>query len=188
MNNEIPINIQKKPKVKNVEKLKITSPQSVYNLKEVQAIKDAIQEHLIFIGLDRGNNLRNISFIGIGTSSGIVVNSKDIIRTALINACDKVILVHNHPSNSLTPSSLDSQLTDKTYKMMNVFNIHLVDHFIVTEESYVSMAEKGYINKDFKDKDISIIDNTLLIEENKILKDKIKKLENRLNRNKGLER
>lgn len=188
MNNEIPINIQKKPKVENVEKLKVKSPQDVYNLKEVQAIKDAIQEHLLFVGLDNSHNLRNITFLGIGTSSGIQVNSKDIIRTALINACDRVILVHNHPSNSLVPSRLDRQMTDKTYKMMEVFNVHLIDHMIVTEENYVSMAEKGYINKEFKDKDISIIDNTFLIEENKILKDKIKKLENKRNKSNELER
>lgn len=80
----ISIEIQKKPKV--IEEIKLEKSGEVYDLEEVQEIKDAVQEHLLFIGLDRGNNIRNISLLGIGTSNEISIDSKYIVRTALITA------------------------------------------------------------------------------------------------------
>lgn len=188
MENKVQINIEKKPKVENVEKIIITSPDIVYNLKEVQAIKDAVQEHLLFIGLGKNNNLRNITFIGIGSTTNVLIDNKSILRTALINACESVILVHNHPSNSLKPSIPDKKMTNCIYKFLKVFNIELIDHVIVTEENYTSMLEHGYIDKDYKDKDTEIVDNTFLIEENIKLKEKIKTLQNRKSKNKEIER
>ena len=114
------IEIQKKPKVENTFENKITSPKSVYQLKEVQEIKDAIQEHLLFIGLDRGNNIRNIRIIGIGTSGHINIDSKDIVRSALLTVSDKVILVHNHPSNNLNPSNSDKHITNFTNQLLKI--------------------------------------------------------------------
>ena len=175
----VQIDIQKKPKVESVEKIKLNSPCDVYNLKEIQAIKEAIQEHLIFIGLDYGNNLRTLNFLSIGKSNVAYIDSKDIIRTALLNACDNVIIVHNHPANNLEPSNFDKQFTNKINKMLKIFNINLLDNIIVTEESYNSMKQCGYIDKEYIDKDIKYLENTLLIEENKILKEKIKNLEKR---------
>ena len=60
------VDIQKKPN--KTDYRKITKPEDVYNLEEVQEIKDALQEHFLFIGLDRANHVRKISLMGIGTS------------------------------------------------------------------------------------------------------------------------
>ena len=113
--------------------IKVSSAKEVFKLKEVQEIKDAIQEHLLFIGLDKRNNIRNISLLGIGTSSEIIIDSKYIIRTALVTASDKVILVHNHPSNGLTASDKDIYLTNITAKLLETYNIQFLDHIIVAE-------------------------------------------------------
>ena len=128
---------------------KITSPQSVYQLKEVKEIKNAIQEHLLFIGLDRGNNIRNIRIIG--TSGHINIDSKDIVRSALLTVSDKVILVHNHPSNNLNPSNSDKHITNFTNQLLKIFNTELVDHIIVTDKSYSSMKEKHFIKNEYED-------------------------------------
>ncbi len=185
---KVAINIPKKPKVENVEKIKVTSPKTVYNLKEVQAIKDAVQEHFLFIGTDNSNNLRNISFLGIGSSNGINIDCKYIVRTALVNACDKVIFVHNHPSNSLKPSVEDKRITNYMYKLLKLFNIKLVDHIIVTEENYVSMLEENYLDKYYKDNDLEMVDNMILIEENKELREKLSLLERKSSKCKEIER
>ena len=173
------IEIQKKPKVENTLENKITSPKSVYQLKEVQEIKDAIQEHLLFIGLDRGNNIRNIRIIGIGTSGHVNIDSKDIVRSALLTFSDKVILVHNHPSNNLNPSNSDKHITNFTNQLLKIFNIELVDHIIVTDRSYSSMKEKHFIKNEYENYQIDLLNKVTLFEENKTLKNKIKKLENR---------
>ncbi|MCC9261668.1 MAG: hypothetical protein K8V75_04760, partial [Methanobrevibacter woesei] len=124
------IEVQKKPPKEFLEDIKVTGTKDVLKLQEVQAIKDALQEHLLFIGLDRGNNIRSINLLGIGTSSGIYINSKDILRTALLTASEKVILVHNHPSNTLKASFEDKHITNVTNKFLNIFSIQLLDHII----------------------------------------------------------
>lgn len=162
--------VQKKPKVENVEKLQVKSPKDVYNLEIIQEIKDAVQEHFIFVGLDNRNNIRVITMLGIGSSCGINIDSKDILRTALINACDKVILVHNHPSNSLVPSKHDIYLSNITNKFLKIFNVKMVDHIIVTENEYQSMEELKDIDRNYIDDKLDFVDKVLLLEENKRLK------------------
>lgn len=120
------IEIQKKDNIE--EQRKISKSSEVFQLKEVQEIKDAIQEHLLFIGLDNRNNIRNISLLGIGTSNEIKVDSKYIVRTALVTASERVILVHNHPSNELDPSNHDRHISNITNKLLKVYNIQLLDH------------------------------------------------------------
>ena len=180
------IEIQKK--INETEKRKVTRPSEVYELKEVQEIKDAVQEHLLFIGLDRKNNIRNVSLIGIGASNQISFDSKYIVRNALITASDRVILVHNHPSNSVVPSNEDKHMTNVINKLLDAFNIQFLDHIIVTEEKYFSMESMNEINKSYKDDKTRIIDDVLLIEENKKLKEKIKILENKLQNYKKIEK
>ena len=168
----------------------INKPEDVFNLEEVQEIKDAIQEHFLFIGLDRVNNVRNVSLLGIGTSSHIEIDIKYIVRTALITASDRVILVHNHPSNSLKPSSHDEEISNIANKLLKAFNVELLDHIIVGENSFTSMGELKIINNDFENDRTSLISKITLMEENMRLKDeivKLKKLKNYKNMEKETE-
>ena len=170
--------IMKKPK--NKYNIKVGTTDKVYNLKEVQAIKDAVQEHLIFIGLDQVNNVRNISLLGIGSGSCINIDSKFIVRTALISASEKVILVHNHPSNSLKPSNADIHLTTVTNRLLKVFNIKLIDHIIVTENEYLSMGKVADKNLENDSELLVFLDKGLLVEENERLKAELEELKQNL--------
>lgn len=166
------IEIQKKQK--GLEEKQVLTAREVFELEEVQEIKDAVQEHLLFIGLDNRNNIKNISLVGIGTSESVRMNTKYIIRTALITASDRVILVHNHPSNGLEASELDKHITNYTSKLLEIYNIKLLDHIIVTEDNYVSMNSINAIDREYEDEKTKTIDTVLLIEENEKLKEKIK--------------
>ena len=170
------VDIQKKPN--KTDYRKITKPEDVYNLEEVQEIKDALQEHFLFIGLDRANNVRKISLMGIGTSAGIYIDSKQLIRNALVNAFDRVIFVHNHPSNSINPSKEDKHLTDITGKLMEVFGIEMLDHIIVTEDNYASMKQLKEINREYTNDNLKFMNNAFLIEENNSLKQELETLRN----------
>lgn len=164
------IEIQKKPPNDYKKEIQLKGTTDVVELEEIKEIRNAMQENMILIGLDRGNHIRALTLIGIGTNKGITIDSRDILRPALISGSDKVILVHNHPSNSLKPSEYDIHITNFTNKLLRVFNIQLLDHIIVTENEYISMANKNLVNEDYKDKRIETIDTTLVIEENIRLK------------------
>lgn len=174
------IQVVDKPKNNTNQKLKIRQPRDILEIKDVQEIRNGIREYLLFIGLDYRNNLRNVSLLGMGSNCGIIIDSKEIIRTALFNGCDKVILVHNHPSNSLTASKEDLHITNVSNKILEAFGIKLLDHIIVTEDEYLSMETAKQIDKKYKSKDITKMDNGLLIEENERLKKQIDELERRL--------
>lgn len=180
----IDLHIQTKPEKNISEEIKVSGSEDIVNLKEVKAIRNAVKEHLLFIGLDRGNNIRNISVLGIGSNCEIMIDSKDIIRTALFSCSDRVILVHNHPSNKLEPSAQDMHLTNVTNQILKVFNIELLDHIIVTEKNYISMEEIKKITRNYENESINNMQKGFLIEENQKLKEKISKLNEQINKSK----
>lgn len=171
------IEIQKKPPKDYKKDIKIKSTNDVVQLEEVKEIRNAMQENMILIGLDRTNNIRTLKLMGLGTNKNIEIDSKDILRMALMSGSDKIILVHNHPSNSLKASSEDLHFTNITSKFLQVFNLELLDHIIVTENEHLSMVSERLVNKEYKDNDMDIIDKTLVIEENIKLKNEIKNME-----------
>ena len=160
------------------EEIKVLSSTDVVNLEQVQAIRNAVKEHLLFIGVDRGNNIRNISILVIGSNCEVLIDSKDIIRTALLSCSEKVILVHNHPSNKLDPSLPDIHITNITNNLLKTFNIELLDHIIVTEKEYISMEKIKKFNKEFTNDEIEETTKSFLLEENKKLKQEIEYLKN----------
>lgn len=176
MNIEVPILTKTG---KNIEEdIKVLSSTDIVNLKQVQAIRNAVKEHLLFIGLDRGNNIRNISILGIGSNCEVLVDSKDIIRTALLSCSERVVLVHNHPSNSLEPSNADIHITNITNNLLKTFYIELLDHIIVTENEYISMEKIKKFNKNYINDEINKVEKQFLYEENLKLKQEIEKLQN----------
>lgn len=183
----IEIEIMKKLQDEKIKR-KVNKPEDIFNLEEVQAIKDAIQEHFLFLGLDRVNNIRNISLLGIGTSSHIEIDVKYIVRTALVTASDRVILVHNHPSNSLEPSLQDKEISNISNQLLKAFNIRLLDHIIVSENSYVSMESLKLINDKYESERTKMLDKITVIEENIKLKDEIVRLNKELKKYREMEK
>ena len=72
------IEVQKKSKLQ--EKRQICKSSEVFNLKEVQEIKDAIQEHLLFIGLDSKNNVSSLSLILRCSSKVILFSASNCLQ------------------------------------------------------------------------------------------------------------
>ena len=180
------IDIIEKPKKNISEDIKVSSSTDILKIKDVQEIRNAIREHLLFIGLDSRNNVRNISLLGIGSTCHVIIDTKEIIRTALYSASNKVILVHNHPSNNLEPSKDDFHLTNVTSEMLKAFNIKLQDHIIVTEKDHISMDKIKKIGKEKNIKSINNMKKGLLLEENQRLKQQIDKLQHQMQMEVGL--
>ena len=165
---------------KNIDgDLKVTCPKDILKIKDVKDIRNAVREHLLFIGLDNRYNVRNLTLLGIGTTCNVIIDTKEIVRTALYSASEKVILVHNHPANNTEPSEDDYHITSVTNEMLNVFNIKLLDHIIVTEKDYISMGTINKLSNKKYIEDISNIEKGLLLEENKKLKQEIYELKHK---------
>ncbi len=93
--------------------------------------------------LNRANRLLAFSEIGVGSDTGVVINHKEIFQLALrTNACS-IIVCHNHPSGSLLISKRDRIETQKLYDTAQFLGIKLLDHLVITSESYTSFSDDG---------------------------------------------
>ncbi len=83
--------------------------------------------------------------ISSGGISSTIVDPRLIFREALETGAARLLLCHNHPSGSLSPSYADIQLTHKLKQAGKLLDIDVVDHIIVSEAGYYSMVEEGVI-------------------------------------------
>ena len=104
-----------------------------------------INESMIAIFLNRQNNTIGWYKVSQGGISGTLMDVRLILATALNCLASGIILCHNHPSGNLQPSETDIAMTKKVKKSAEIMDINLLDHIILTEESYYSMIDNGVI-------------------------------------------
>lgn len=105
------------------------------------------QEHFWVVGLDNKNKILFIELISLGAVNRVQVAPPEIFRMAIYKLAVQMILVHNHPSGELTPSEGDKDVTDKMIKAGQMLNIEVIDHLIISEKEYFSMADKDIIEE-----------------------------------------
>lgn len=95
--------------------------------------------------LNRANRVIGVNKISEGGTSSTVVDVKIIAQAAILSHSSSVVVCHNHPSGDLRPSDADIALTGQVKEALNLFDIAVLDHIILTEESYYSFADEGLI-------------------------------------------
>jgi DNA repair protein RadC len=93
--------------------------------------------------LNRGNQVLGVYSMSKGGVSGTIVDAKLVFSVALKCNASSIIIAHNHPSGSLTPSEADKRLTQKLKKASQYLDIVLLDHIIVTKEDFYSFSDNG---------------------------------------------
>jgi DNA repair protein RadC len=102
-----------------------------------------VQEAVFAIMLNNANNVIGISQIGIGGINSCIVDVKLVCKYAVDSLASKVILVHNHPSGNLTPSTNDNDITERIKQALKTLDCALIDHLIFTNDSYYSFSDNG---------------------------------------------
>ena len=80
--------------------------------------------------------------ITVGTIKSTQIDHRRIIKEALLTNATAIILFHNHTSGTPVPGVADINETNKLRKACDIFDISLLDHIILTDESYYSFAEE----------------------------------------------
>lgn len=93
--------------------------------------------------LNRQNKPIGIYQVSVGGVSGTMVDPKIMMQVALKSHASGIIMAHNHPSGNLQPSQADINLTRKIKGCCELLEITLLDHIILTEESFYSFADEG---------------------------------------------
>lgn len=105
-----------------------------------------IYESVFIILMNSNNNTIGYAKISQGGINSCLVDVRLIAKYAVESLAVGVILVHNHPSGKLTPSKSDIELTNKVKDALNLFDCKLLDHLILTENEYLSMADESIVN------------------------------------------
>lgn len=104
-----------------------------------------LQEQFKIMLLNRSNKVIGIICISTGSITATVVDPKLIFGAALKAAATGLILAHNHPSGNLQPSEADKKLTQKLKSGALLLEMEILDHLIITEESFFSFADDGIL-------------------------------------------
>ena len=99
-------------------------------------------EELIIICLNSQNEITFTKTISKGGLSKINVELSDITKFVLNSNCERIIVTHNHPVGTPTPSDEDFSFTSKLYLNLGLNNVELLDHIIVSPYGTYSMEEE----------------------------------------------
>jgi DNA repair protein RadC len=80
-----------------------------------------------------------------GTLDSTAVHPREMVRACLRHNAASVILAHNHPSGVAEPSEHDRQVTAELRLALGLLDVRVLDHFIVSNDSVISMAQRGWI-------------------------------------------
>ena len=104
-------------------------------------IDDPTKEHFMVAYLNRGNKVIKVERISTGGISQTLADPKVIFKNALLKEATALMLCHNHPSGVARPSTQDKQMTKTIVAAGKIFDIDVLDHLIIGENTYFSFAE-----------------------------------------------
>ena len=123
------------------EKVVFASPKSVADYLQKRIGKEK-KEHFVMLYLDARNRL-TVEEVSVGTLNASLVHPREVFSQAIRSHAAQVIIAHNHPSGDPEPSPEDVALTRRLDDASKIIGIELIDHVIVTTDSFASMKEKG---------------------------------------------
>lgn len=114
-------------------------------MKPIFARHDDV-EKMYCIFLDAKNKVIEIEKMFSGSIRSSAVYPREIVKKVLRLKASAIILTHNHPSGSITPSTEDLMITAKICIALSSIDVALHDHLIIGENFY-SFAEQGWLAK-----------------------------------------
>lgn len=129
------------------------SLQEAMSREQINSSKDAFEILCPIIGdldveefwavfLNQKNKILKTECISQGGINQVSIDIRLIFKRALELNAVSLIIAHNHPSNDLSPSHVDKEITQNIKEAGNLISISLLDHLIITQTSYLSFADE----------------------------------------------
>lgn len=106
---------------------------------------DLNHEEFWILLLDRGNKIIDSFMVSLGGISGTVIDVRLILKSAIEKLASALILCHNHPSGTMQASDADLKITQKIKDAAKLMDILVLDHIIIGQNSYLSLADEGIL-------------------------------------------
>jgi DNA repair protein RadC len=100
-------------------------------------------EQFGIVMLDTKHRLIRVKVVAVGSLDSAVVYPREVFREATTASAAAIVLFHNHPSGDPTPSKDDLLLTYRMLRAGDIMGIDVIDHLILADQRYYSLAEAG---------------------------------------------
>ncbi len=104
-----------------------------------------LQEQSMALYFNNASQLISYRLISTGNIRGTIIDVQLLVCLALHTMASKVIVVHNHPSGKLEASKSDIKITKQIKEALELIDVLLLDHLIITEDCYLSMHGHGLV-------------------------------------------
>ena len=132
--------------LKNDVPIKFKNTIDMYNYIKNDFLYE-LQEKFIILLFDKQFKLIKKCEVFKGTIDAVNVYPREIFKEALKENASFIVLAHNHPGGEVMPSIQDDETTKILVKNGQLIGIKVVDHLIVTQNSYFSYYENAQKNK-----------------------------------------
>ena len=120
---------------------KISSSKDVFELL-LPILGDLLHEEFWIVYLNNSNKVLQKEQLSKGGMTGTLVDVRLVMKKALEYGAVGLIFAHNHPSGTLKPSSQDKEITKKLQVAGQALDIRVLDHLIITQNTYLSFADE----------------------------------------------
>ena len=134
----------KNKKLVDKETLKISNKDILLKYLRSKIGYEEIEKFYVLY-LSSSNEVIEFEENSVGTLDRSSVYPREIYKKIINLNAKSVILAHNHPSDNITPSKCDIELTNEIAKGLKNFGALLIEHIIITKNSYFSFLEEGLI-------------------------------------------
>lgn len=123
-------------------RLRLRTPREIYNyLAPLLSAQHREVFHVLCF------NPRNVLLTDVrvaeGTINSCTVDPREVFAAAITSRATAIVLAHNHPSGDPEPSLQDMTLTSKVIEAGRLLGIKVLDHLVVGDNNYASLAERG---------------------------------------------
>ncbi len=143
--NELKLSYHRNPKL-SAENFKcINNSRLMYRTFRMIWDMDEFEIRECFYALYFNTKLDVVAYrkIADGGLDAVMINMRLIMLSALLCNATRIAVAHNHPSGTMTPSAADRSLTNKIIEAGKVLDIQLIDHILLTTDSYYSFRDQG---------------------------------------------
>lgn len=128
---------------KDIRKLDaIKTSDSIYQRMR-HRLSNLDHEEVWIMLLSRANNVIHEFRLSSGGAGASVFDTKMILKRALLEGAEALVMCHNHPSGSLRPSDQDDHITRKLFTACQTMDLRMLDHVIVALDGFYSYADEG---------------------------------------------
>ena len=141
---EAAIELYKRLQIKQAERQQVISSDTVCDILR-PLIGDIEKEEFWAVYLNQSNRIIRRERLSVGGIAGTYVDIRLIMKEAILCNATGMIIAHNHPSGNEKPSGEDNKITEQVKKAAETLNIRLIDHVIVTSNTYYSYMDNGML-------------------------------------------